>query len=101
MARLPQQRMASINAGPVTEQSLPPWELDHRTGDYALYSLRTVRGFFNDPQNLYMQGLLDGAYGLSSLSEKTRKSNCSQISLHGQHFLFSYLKTLSLGPALV
>ena len=93
--------MAPIDAGPVTEQSLPPWELDHRTRDYAPYSLRTVHGFFNDPQNLYMQGLLDGAYGLSSLSEKTRKSNCSQISLQRQQFLFSYFKTLSVGPALV
>ena len=64
MARLPQQRMAPINAGPVTKQPLPPWELDHRTGDYTPYSIRTVREFFNDPQNLYMQGLLNGAYGL-------------------------------------
>ena len=93
--------MAPINAGPVTEQSLLPWELYHHTGDYAPYSIRTVHGFFSDPQNLYMQGLLDRAYGLSSLSEKTRKSNCLQISLQRQHFLFSYLKTLSVGPALV
>ena len=28
-----------------------------------------------------MQGLWDGAYGLSSLSEKTRKSNRLQMSL--------------------
>ena len=38
--------------------------------------------------------LWDGAYGLSSLSEKTRKSNHLQMSLQRQHFLFSYLKTL-------
>ena len=56
--------MAPINAGPVTKQPLPPRELDHRTGDYTPYSIRTVREFFNDPQNLYMQGLLNGAYGL-------------------------------------
>ena len=93
--------MAPINAGPVTEQSLPPWELDHRTGDYAPYFIRTVHGFFNDPQNSYMQGLLDRAYGLSSLFEKTTKSNCLQISLQRQHFLVSYLKTFSVGPALV
>ena len=44
-----------------------------------------------------MHGLWDGAYGLSSLSEKTRKSNRLQMSLQRQHFLLSYLKTLSVG----
>ena len=34
-----------------------------------------------------------------SLSEKTRNNNRSQMSLQRQHFLLSYLKTLSLGPA--
>ena len=45
--------------------------------------------------------LWDGTYGLSSLSEKTRKSNRLQMSLQRQHFLLSYLKTLSVGPARV
>ena len=45
------------------------------------------------------QTLWDGAYGLSSLSEKTRKSNRLQMLLQRQHFLLSYLKTLSVGPA--
>ena len=46
------------------------------------------------------KGLWDGAYGLSSLSEKTRKSNCLQmLLLQIQPFLLSYLKTLSVGPA--
>ena len=43
--------------------------------------------------------LWDGTYGLSPLSEKTRKSNRLQMSLQRQHFLLSYLKTLSVGPA--
>ena len=43
--------------------------------------------------------LWDGTYGLSSLSEKTRKSIRLQMSLQRQHFLLSYLKTLSVGPA--
>ena len=47
----------------------------------------------------YKQGLWDGAYGLSSFSEKARKSNHLQMSEQRQHFLFSYLKTLSVGPA--
>ena len=37
--------------------------------------------------------------GLSSLSEKTRKSNHLQMPLQRKHFLVSYLKTLSVGPA--
>ena len=75
-------------------------EIDHYTGHYVPYSLRRVSGFFNVPQIYYMcKGLWDGAYGLSSLSEKTRKSNHLQMLLQRQHFLLSYLKTLSVGPA--
>ena len=36
--------------------------------------------------------------GLSSLSEKTRKSNRLLMLLQRQHLLLSYLKTLSVGP---
>ena len=43
--------------------------------------------------------LWDGTSGLSSLSEKTRKSNPLQMLWQRQHFLLSYLKTLSVGPA--
>ena len=77
-------------------------EIDHYTGHYGPYSLRRVCGFFNVPQIYYMcKGSLDGAYGLSSLSEKTRKSNHLQMLLQRQHFLLSYLKTVSVGPAAV
>ena len=71
-------------------------EINHYTGHYVPYSL-----LFNVPQIFYYvcKGLWDGAYGLSSLSEKTRKSNRLQMSLQRQHFLLSYLKTLSVGPA--
>ena len=64
-------------------------EIDHYTGHYVPYSLRRARvcGFFNVPQIYYMcKGLWDGAYGLSSLSEKTRKSNCLQMLLQRQDF---------------
>ena len=37
--------------------------------------------------------------GLSTLSKKTRMSNRLQMSLQRQHFLLSYFKTLSVGPA--
>ena len=89
MAGSPQQHDANY-CGPVT---VPPPMRD-RPPNRGLrpYSLRTVCGFFNVPHNLYMQGLWDGAYGLSSLSEKTRKSNRLQMSLQRQHFLLSYLK---------
>ena len=75
-------------------------EIDHYTGHYVPYSLRRVCGFFNVPQIYYMcKGLWDGVYGLSSLSERTRKSNRLQMLLQRQHLFLSYLKTLSVGPA--
>ena len=40
----------------------------------ALLSLRVVGGFFNVPQAyVCFEGAADGAFGLSSLSEKTSK----------------------------
>ena len=72
-------------------------QIDHYTGHYVSYSLGRVCEFFHVPQIYYMcKGLSDGAYGLSSLSEKTRKSNRLQMLLQRQHFLLSYLKTLSV-----
>ena len=45
------------------------------------------------------KGLWDWAYSLSSLSKETRQSNHLQVSLKRHHFLLSYLKAPSLGPA--
>ena len=42
-------------------------------------ALRTVRWFFNVLQNLYEQQLWDRAYGLSSLSKRTRKSKFADV----------------------
>ena len=56
-------------------------------------------GSFTSHKNKSVKVLWDGTYGFSSLSEKTRKSNHLQMSLQRQHFLLSYLKTLSVGPA--
>ena len=64
----------------------PPWEKAHHTGDYLPHSLQSVRGFINFPYKLYVLGLWDGAYGLSSLSEKTKNFNRFQVSLLRQHF---------------
>ena len=79
----------------------PPWETDHHIGDYVPYSLRTVCVFFKVPQNLFVQEVWDGAYGLSSSCKEAWKSYRLQMSLQRQHFLLSYLKTLSVGPARV
>ena len=65
--------------GPVTVPPLMKDRPPHLI--HPLYSLRAVRGFFNVPQNLYVQGLWDGARGLSSLAEKTRKSSRLQMYL--------------------
>ena len=72
--------------------------MDHNTGECVRYSLRTVCGFSNLSQNLYVQRLWDGAYGLSSLAEKTKKCNLLHMSFQRRLFLLSYLKTLSWGP---
>ena len=50
-------------------------------------------GSFTSHKNKSVKVLLDGTYGFSSLSEKTRKFNHLQMSLQRQHFLLSYLKT--------
>ena len=61
------------------------------------YSFRIVRGFFYVPQN-YQHSRYSRTSDLSSISEKTRKSNHLQMKLQRQHLLLSYLKTLSVGP---
>ena len=48
---------------------------DHNTGNYVPYSLRWACA------SNYSEDAGDGAYGLSSLSEKTRISNHLQMSL--------------------
>ena len=55
-------------------------------------------GSLTSPASHYSKDAGDGAYGLSSLSEKTRISNQLQMSLQRQHILLSYFKTLSVGP---
>ena len=71
---------------------------DHYSGNSVPYSLQQVSGFFNVPCWLYnTEDAGDGAYDLSSLSEKTRTSNHLQMSLQRQHVLLSYFKTLSVG----
>ena len=51
------------------------FQINHHTGDYVPYSLRTVWEFLNVPQRLCVQGLSDGADGLSSLDDKVKLGN--------------------------
>ena len=46
-----------------------------------------------------IEGLWDGAYGILSLSKKSRMSNHLQMSLQRLHFFLSYIKTLSVSSA--
>ena len=68
------------------------------TASGSPYSYRIVRGFFSFPQNYQHSKNGETDLRLSSLSEKTRKSNHLQMKLQRQHFLLSYLKTPSVGP---
>ena len=45
------------------------------------------------------EGSRDWTYSLTSLSEKTRRSNHLQMLEQRQHLLLNYFKTLSEGPA--
>ena len=76
--------------------------LYHTTGVYAPYSLRTAVWVLLRPTTVKtVKELWDRAYGFSSLSEKTRKSNHLQMSQQRQHIVFGCLKTLSVGLAVV
>ena len=75
---------------PTTRKGWP-----HHRGLRPLLFSNSDVGSFTSHQNKSLKVLWDGTYGFSSLSEKTRKSNHLQLSLQRQHFLLSYLKTLS------
>ena len=77
---------------PTTRKGWP-----HHQGLQPLLFSNSDVGTFTRHKNKSV--LWDGTYGFSSLSGKTRKSNHLQMSLQRQHFLFSYLKILSVGPA--
>ena len=75
-------------------------KVGHTTGAYVPYSFWTVVWVLLPPaRTRSVKVLWDGTYGFLSLSEKTRKSNCLQMSLQRQHFLLIYFKTPSVGSA--
>ena len=57
-------------------------------------------GSLTSPASHYSEDAGDGAYSLSSLSEKTRISNHLQMTLQRQSILLSDFKTLSFSPGL-
>ena len=72
----------------------------HHHGLRALLFSNSDVGSFTPHKNKSVKVLWDGTYGcFSSLSENTRKSNHCRCHLQRQHFLLSYLKTLSVCPA--
>ena len=86
--------LAPSLSSPTTRKGSP-----HHRGLRPLLFSNSGVGSFTSHKNKSVKVLWDGTYGFSSLSEKTRKSNHLQMSLQRQHFLLSYLKTLSVGPA--
>ena len=87
--------------GPI--RKCPPHPLPHRqtkdshsTGITLLF-LNSAWVLLRPIELSTFMELWDGTSGLSSLSEKTRKSNHLQMKLQRQNFLLSYLKTLSVG----
>ena len=78
---------------PTTRKGWP-----HHRGLRPLLFSNSDVGSFTSHKNKSVKVLWDGTYGFSSLSEKTTKSNHLKMSLKRQHFLLSYLKTLSVGP---
>ena len=76
-----------------------PVKVGHTTGVYYPYSFRTVVGFFYVPQDQISAVRRHLRFFVLILELETRKSVYLQMSLQRQHFLLSYLKTLSVGPA--
>ena len=71
-------------------------------GDHCQRFFKSLVVLLSSTTSDYMKVLSvrDWTFSCSSLSEKTTKSNHLQMSEQRQHFLFSYLKTLShVGPA--
>ena len=78
-----------------------PVKVGHTTGVYDPYSFQIVifELVIYVPKEQISESTVTRDLRFSSLSKKTRKPNHLQMSLQRQHFLLSYLKTLSVGLA--
>ena len=80
--------------------SIPqPVKVGHTTRVYVPYSFRIMVWVLLHPTRTDQWECCETVP--LHLFEKTRKSNHLQMSLQRQHFLLSFLKTLSVGPAVV
>ena len=70
-------------------------ETDHNTWITTLLFARNVWVLLSPS----IEGSKDWTYGITSLSEKTQRSNHLQILEQRHHLLLNYFKTLSIGPA--
>ena len=79
---------------------LPPIRIRKTaTAPGSPYSFRIVRGFFYVPQNYqHSRNCETGPPTYRPYPRRLEKSNHLQMKLQRQHFLLSYLKTLSVGP---
>ena len=99
----PEEMCTNGTQVPCTVPSLPNptnrngWP--HHGGLRPLLFSNSDVGSFRSQKNKPVKVQWDRTFGFSSLVEKTRKSNHLQMSVQRQHFLLSYLKTLSIGPA--
>ena len=78
--------------------------VDHTTGIYVPYSFRKMVWVLLHHIKIepgMLSALRRDLRFFVHIREDYRKSNNLQISLQRQHFLLSYLKTLSVGPARV
>ena len=81
------QPMQPMNVRDICIKNRPPhWEL------HALLFSNSEWVSVSQAYYLFTEGLWDGAYSLSYLSEKTSKSNHLHMSLQRQHFLLSYFE---------
>ena len=69
---------------------------DHNTGNYVPYSCEQCVGSLTSHKVIMNKGCETGP---TIYRPYPRKSNRLQMLLQRQHFLLSYLKTLSVGPA--
>ena len=69
------------------------------TWGHHLYNSKVDGDHSHDRHKHINTDISPRAYGLTSLTEKTQKSNRLQMLDQSQHLLLNYFKTLNVGPA--